>query len=237
MTISEEHLMAYIDGRAPPDVHAAVAAAIAADPSLAARAARQKALAHSVRAAYAPVLDQPVPARLTAVLDAHSRAHFRLGSARGWLGAGAIGAGLAASFAFGLLVSGPRAPQSDLIADASGLRAGAVLAQALDQQASGDAEDGVRIVMTAPAQVGGYCRAFIAERAAKALEGVACTEGAAGWRIVALQDNSSGAPVGAYRPAAGALSAATLNALEARRTGDPLGADEEQRALRRGLRK
>ncbi|MFN3843995.1 MAG: zf-HC2 domain-containing protein, partial [Rehaibacterium terrae] len=63
MRISDERLMAYVDGELDAAQAAQVEAAIAADPALAAAVARQRRLRERLRAAFDPVLDQPVPER------------------------------------------------------------------------------------------------------------------------------------------------------------------------------
>ncbi|MTW05150.1 anti-sigma factor family protein, partial [Pseudoduganella ginsengisoli] len=66
MSFSEETLMAYADGELAPPEREQVERAMQGDPELAARVARHQALRSDVFAAFAPVLDEPVPARLAA---------------------------------------------------------------------------------------------------------------------------------------------------------------------------
>src|SRR5947209_480105 len=73
-----ERLMAYVDGELSPADRARFEAELAADPALAAEAARHRALASKVSGAYAPVLDEPIPPQLLAVAAAaNDRAPLR----------------------------------------------------------------------------------------------------------------------------------------------------------------
>lgn len=73
----DERLIAYVDGELDDAEQATFSAEMAADPALAERVAQQLALRERVRAAYAPVLDEPVPERLLAVLRGDVRAELR----------------------------------------------------------------------------------------------------------------------------------------------------------------
>lgn len=64
--ISQETLYAYVDNELDPARTAQVEAAMAADPELASMIEEQRALRALLGSAYAPVLDEPMPARLTA---------------------------------------------------------------------------------------------------------------------------------------------------------------------------
>lgn len=69
-------VMAYVDGELPPQDAAAFDARLALEPALAAAVARERALRASLQSAYAPVLDEPMPAGLLdllAIPDAAAR--------------------------------------------------------------------------------------------------------------------------------------------------------------------
>lgn len=68
MRFSDETLMAYADGELGEPERSAVEAAERADPAVAASIARHRALRANVFAAFAGVLDEPVPARLQATV-------------------------------------------------------------------------------------------------------------------------------------------------------------------------
>ena len=64
MSIPDEKLMAYADGELDAVERAQVEAAIGADPSLARRVEKHRALRSKVSSAFNSVLDEPVPERL-----------------------------------------------------------------------------------------------------------------------------------------------------------------------------
>ncbi len=66
MTISDEQLMAYVDGELDADARAQIEAAMVSDAELARRVARQQRLREKLRAAFDEVLREPVPDRLLA---------------------------------------------------------------------------------------------------------------------------------------------------------------------------
>ena len=61
-------VMAYVDGELPPEDVAAFDARLALEPALAGAVARERALRASLRSAYAPVLDEPLPPGLLDLL-------------------------------------------------------------------------------------------------------------------------------------------------------------------------
>jgi anti-sigma factor RsiW len=67
--IREEDLHAFIDGELPPDRTGMVAAALKADPTLAARVAAFAADKAALRAAFQPIGQQPVPASWVALIE------------------------------------------------------------------------------------------------------------------------------------------------------------------------
>ena len=64
MTISDELLMAYVDGELDTQARSEVERAIESDPEVARRVSRQRALRDRLRAAFDGVLSEPVPDRL-----------------------------------------------------------------------------------------------------------------------------------------------------------------------------
>lgn len=99
-SIDEQELHAYADGRLAADRDAAVRAWLDAHPDDAARVSAWQTINHELSDAYAPVLDEVVPARLAAAARApRSRPIWRgfalaasfaaLGLAAGWLARGA----------------------------------------------------------------------------------------------------------------------------------------------------
>src|ERR1700757_2691877 len=121
MTFSDETLNAYVDGELDAATRAALEAALATDPQLAPRIARQRALRGQVRAASAPVLAEPVPERLLAsVRGAPARAgnvvafQARPRPRWSWPQWGAMAASLIVGVLLGPLLLRPSAPQAPL---------------------------------------------------------------------------------------------------------------------------
>ena len=73
MKTSETQWMAYVDGELDAAGIAEVEAAMHEDPEFAAMVRAQQALRAHLQAAWAPVLDEPVPDRLAGVLRAPPR--------------------------------------------------------------------------------------------------------------------------------------------------------------------
>ena len=89
----EEDLHAYVDGQLDPARREAVAAWLAAHPAEAARVAAWEEQKHLLRAAYEPVLTEPVPELLQAAARPPARASrqkFAYAAAAGWLVLGAL---------------------------------------------------------------------------------------------------------------------------------------------------
>jgi len=242
---SDEELMAYADGQLAGERRAPLAAAIAADAALRQRVEALAAQRRRVAAAFADVLDEPVPQRLSALLSAtpapavvtdlaaerERRAARKPGLS--WAHWGGMAASVALGVVLGLqLGSRSGGAGSDaLLSEAGGqVVAGARLAQALDTQVGAEAtagDAGVTVQLTFVAKDGRYCRTFSAERVA----GLACRD-AAQWAVqttVAAEGAASGAAAG-MRQAASALPRAVLEAVDARIEGVALTVEQEHAA-------
>ena len=161
MTVTDAMLMAYVDGELSPDDGARIDAAAAADPALAARLARHRLLAGGLRGAFAEVADEPVPERLTALLDGGKVVNLDAARARrmtpAWGRWGTLAAGVAAGVIVGLTV--PRGPAPMVGTD---MRAHGQLASALDSQLASAPARGalVRVGLSFRARDNRYCRTF-----------------------------------------------------------------------------
>lgn len=234
MSVTPEELAAYADGQLEGAELARVEAAIAADPALAAEVAAHRQLKARLAAHFAPILDEPVPERLGALLSgngggaevvdfaaaAQRRDARRAPPQRGWLRY--VGPALAASLVLGLFIAQPGGAPGG---------AGAELAAALDSQPAGAAPgpDGVRVVMTFARADGTLCRGF----AAPGGSGVACRAGA-GWKLERSLPGASAQNTD-YRQAAsedGELMAAIQDLAAA----PPLDPAAERAAMARGWR-
>lgn len=199
---------------------------------------------------YDPVLDEPVPERLSALFAAHAApaapaaspaAPIDLDAERrrrrgGWMAWG----GMAASLALGVLIGAKGlAPGGDLerAADGAWVARGG-LAQALDDQVSGVAvtPGATRVGMSFLSRGGQYCRAFVVDASAASAgsAGLACRDGDA-WRvrqIVAMASPSAAS--GAFRTAASPWPETLLDDIDDLREGDTLSPDAERVAISRG---
>jgi anti-sigma factor RsiW len=91
MSVSEEELQAYVDGLLDSARAAEIEARLAANPEAAERAQAYRAQNRALRAMFEPVLDEPVPARLTETLRRPRRTlPLRAAAALAWLAVGAV---------------------------------------------------------------------------------------------------------------------------------------------------
>jgi len=237
MTVSNEELMAYVDGELNAARAESLRQAIAASADLARRVADQQALRDRLRHAFDRTLNEPVPARLTdlasrdRVIDLASAARRRP-VRNAWLGGLALAAGVVLGVALGPALMKLAREQPDIIASGGDVAAGGALADALSQRLASEqsASDPVRLGVSFLAKTGEYCRTFIARRGDAALAGMACRQGAA-WRVDALQSVTivPGASDG-YRQAATSLPPLILRAAEESMAGDALDAVGEAEA-------
>ncbi len=235
MKFSDETLMAYADGELDAAERAEIERALDADPTLADRVAQHQALRSDVFAAFAPILNEPVPPALSAAALPGKVAD--LGAARAarttprrwsWPEWGAIAATLAVGVLTGSMIGGAGGGAVAVAQGADGkLVAQGQLATALSQQLA--ASDGpVRIGVSFAAKDGVLCRSFIANGTA----GLACRNGKE-WQVPVMAE-AAGAAAGDYRQAGSAMPAAVLDAIDARIAGQALDAKSEQDAVQRG---
>ncbi|WP_440984655.1 anti-sigma factor family protein [Xanthomonas sontii] len=257
-TIDALTLQAYADGELDAAQAAQVEAALRSDPQLAQALERLRSLQARLRAGFAPVLDEAVPARLLAAARArptgapdqdtavaarpaspvHATAQasrptpLRPRARRRW----ALPAALAAALLLGLWIAQRQLPQGDAhgptVAATQGSVAEGALAQALTQQLSGQSQGSVRIGLSFRDRDGHYCRTFAMPRASA---GLACQRDGA-WRVELLVPAGENNDGGGMRMAASPMPAAVLQAVDARIAGEALDADGEQRARARGWR-
>jgi hypothetical protein len=171
MTVTREELAAFADGELGEPRRSQVAAEVAQDEALAAEVERHRALKAQLGAHFAPMLDQPVPDRLTSLFGGGETKIADLNAARqkreagfriprwGWI----AGPALAASLALAVVLPGGGAPDG---------YAGTELAAVLDERLVAEQAPGeeVRVLLSFRDEAGAYCRAFSgAERS-----GIAC---------------------------------------------------------------
>jgi hypothetical protein len=239
MTYSDETLMAYADGELAPAERAAIEQAMQADPAIAEAVARHRALRQDIAAAFAGILDEPVPARLqppaaAPVLSLDAARAARAAQAAppptrrrwSWPEWGALAAMLMVGVLVGKVV--PQGAQPAIAGNGNQVVAQGELASALDRQVGGKDAGAVRVGVSFAARDGGYCRSFVMGTSA----GLACREGGQ-WRIPVMAETGAEAQ-GAYRQAGTELPPAVLDAIDARIAGKPLDAAGEEAARMRG---
>jgi negative regulator of sigma E activity len=257
MSVPQARLLAYVDGELDANAAAEVEAALARDPEAQAFVQRERLLRRRLQAAFAPVLDEPVPERLSALLaetaaaptvvDLQAERERRrppppAPAAPAPRTAWPMWMGLAASVLLSVGVGfalGQRsgAGAGEMLASADGaLVAGAPLASALATQTSAEAKGAVRVGMSFVSTDGHYCRSFTLN--AQATAGLACEQGGR-WQVQMLARDEAPADNGdsTYRQAASPWPQALLEAIDRRIAGAPLDARGEAEAIRRGWKR
>lgn len=245
MPITDDTLMAYVDGELDESTRAEVQRAIAADAALAERVRRQTALRQRLQGAFAPVLAEPMPERLlraaqapAAAVKVASLAQAREARATrsawfsDWKAWGGIAASVLAGVLIGRQMSGDGA-DSPLAMQSGQLVARGVIGQALSTQLASapNAGAGVQVQLSFVDKSGAYCRTFTTA----GLAGLAC-HGGQGWAVQSLAQVEPGAGAG-LRQAATALPPSILGEVDSRIQGVALDAEGERAALQRGWRR
>lgn len=246
---TDEDLMAYADEQLAGERRAQLAAAMATDAALRQRVDTLAAQRRRVAAAFADVLDEPVPDRLAALLAPPTAAtaappvvnlaaeRERRTAARqpglSWVHWGGMAASVALGVVLGLQMGSRGGAGGDaLLAEVDGrVLAGARLSQALGKQAAGETSaSGVSVQLSFVGKDGHYCRTFSTERMA----GLACRD-ASRWAVQTTVAAETGALAnGDMRQAASALPRAVLEAVDARIDGVTLTAEQERAARDKG---
>lgn len=244
--IDDDILQAYVDGALGAADAARVDAALAQDEALVRRVRQMRALDAQLRAAFDPVLDEPVPARLSALLQPLAApAVVPLAVPEGGRGANPVrrraprrwlmpGAALAASVA--LFVAGLwwwHAGNGMVRMRNGEPYAAGVLDRALGHALASepDARAAVAIGLSFRANDGRICRTFTV-RTPPARAGLACHT-AAGWELPVLGP-AAPAEGGELRQAASDLPPAVQAAVDARLRGNVFDARQERAARAAG---
>jgi anti-sigma factor RsiW len=261
MSFSDETLMAFADGELDSKTRAAIEAAMESDAAVARRVAQHLALRSRVFTAYAPILDEPVPERLSGPFKGAAKPRaaaqvIELAAVRaarmpvkappprhwGWQEWLALGATLVGGVVLGYAgLPGSPAVRADRdsaqaapVASVNGqLTAQGPLAQALSAQlASAQPADAkVKIGVSFRAKGGQFCRSFATDN----LSGLACRDPDDGnaWRLPLVIESGAAQPV---RPADAQMPDAILQAINARIDGQSLDAAAERQAVARRWR-
>ena len=232
MKFDRATIAAYVDGELDLVTVKRIEKAIIEDGNLANEIKNEKALRAHLEGHFAPVLDEPLPDRLTSlVTESVTRVDDRraLKIARWYQPSAMQWGAVAASLVIGLIVGGTALNQeTGYVRDNDGqIVASGELADALDTQLASahGSKPKIRIGISFAVQGGGYCRTF----ESVALDGIACSNGS-DWQ---LRQTLSGKGASEYRQA----SAGTLaEAAAAMMSGEPLDAAEEKAAKDSGWR-
>ena len=221
MSLSDDRLMAYVDGELPPEVAAEVAALAAADPDLTARIERMRRVRALVAGAPRERAAEPQSDR------------DRLRRPVSWPMVGGMAACLAAGLFLGRAPQALRPPEI-LAARGGDMVAGGTLAKALESQlAAGQHDEAVRIGVSFVSRDGRYCRTFRIERSG--LTGLACKE-PTGWVARTAAASPAENSARGARQEASTLPAPVAAAVDQAIKGQPLDAAGEARAKARGWR-
>ena len=239
MTITPEEIAALADGELSGEQADRVAAAIRSDPLLQRQFDAHRLLKQSLAAHFAPMLEQPLPPRLTASLTASEtgsgdpigavidlaevrtrRKHFQNPSTWRW-GGGAIAASLV--LGVGLLtfdnLSAPHQGYADT-------RLASLLDETLVASQSSAADR--KILLSFSNGEGELCRAYLSPPQS----GIACRDDT-GWRI---DETGSGKQDAAAEYRMASSAAVIIEAAQEMAVGNALTAEEEADARRRGWR-
>ncbi len=228
MSVSQDLLIAYVDGELGERERAELEQRIAADVDLRARVEAHRRLRGRLAGAFAATIEEPLPDSLTATLERSASNLVALSQRRRPSPPALRLAALAASIAAGVLIgiALPRSPVAPLDVDADGVYAAGVLERSLDTQLAADEAGAVRIALTFRAQSGEYCRTF--ELVESATAGLACRRGDR-W----LVQTTAATREGEVRMAA---APAVMDAVDAMIDGEPLDAGGERAARERRWR-
>jgi hypothetical protein len=250
MNLSDEVLMAYADGELGEPARSEVERAMRADPAVAARVARHKALRANVYQAFAGLVDDKAPPRadpsaprgnvvdLDAVRAARHQALPELPPRPRWswrqwgLLTGTLLAGVAAGvLGYRALLGGVTVVP--LAAYGGALVAQGALAQALSQRLASVPAQGspVRLGVSFATRDGSYCRSFAVGSSA----GLACRKGEQ-WMIPVLAESEPGT-AGAYRQAGSEMPQVVLDAIDQRIDGAGLDGAAERAAVKKGWKR
>jgi hypothetical protein len=238
--ISDEELMAYVDGELDPSARSRVEAAVAADSALQARVSEQQALRQRLSAHFDSVLAEPLPAALHALpggAASRSAPPSRVRRRWHWQEWSAIAATLVIGVLLGPYVMRSSQPLPFVSAGGRVVAIGG-LERALMAQTSGATEatgsGGTAIGLSFRTNTGEYCRTFAMNPGPA---GLACREWGE-WVVEVLARNPRArqGSAEAYRQAGTAFPAAIREAVEARISGEPLSASEEAAQAARGWR-
>lgn len=237
-TVTDETMMAWLDGELTPDQRDQFEAAIAASPELGLQVARLSRLERMLAPAYADTLKAPIPARFDALLSRPRASAWSLSGVRAALGgmldvrplgmaAAALVVGVVAG---GLMLTSPQTPGFETNSDGS-MIANNAMAVSLASIQSGEvaSQQAVRIKLTVVDENGQFCRQFETSGAS----GLACLEGDK-WKVDTLSPHKAAGGADQYVMAGSETDPAITAALERRGVKRVLDRAEEEAAIAAG---
>lgn len=237
----DEILMAFADGELDEPTRGELERELVADPALRQRVARMRSQRDRLAAAFAPVLDEPMPERLATLLRpaALPPTVADLGPAREqrrrmptWAQWGGIAAGVLVGVLVGAQFDRLAASPGVALRDGKLVADGAIRDALASQLASAPVAGGpVAVQLSFIDKSGAYCRTF----STAAVAGLACRQQDR-WAVQTLV-TAEAAPEGGVRQAASALPRAVLDAVDQRIAGDALDAARERQARDQGWRR
>ena len=246
MNWSDDTLMAYADGELAGPARAEIERVLAADAALRNRVDALRAQRARLAAAFAPVLDEPMPPRLAELLqrdppstvvrlDARRVARVQEnghGRAASWARWGGMAAALLLGVLLGSRLDRPAGDAALGLRDGQ-LVANAALGDALSTQLASAPVAGapVAVQLSFVDRSGAYCRTF----STSTLAGLACRRDGQ-WRVQTLVAADAASATG-VRQAASALPRAVLDAVDRTIAGDALDAQRERAARDAGWRR
>ncbi len=261
MSFSDETLMAFADGELDSKTRAAIEAAMASDAAIARRVAQHLALRNDVFAAFAPILDETVPQRLSnaskdvkkppmvapvielaAVRAARMPPPVPPAQRRwSWPEWGALAATLIVGVLAGhvglptLLGEKDGASDAALTSANGKLIAKGPLAQALSSQLASaqPANATVKIGVSFRSKDGQFCRSFVMHGG---LSGLACHRASDNAWQLPLVAQTTAAQSATYRQAGADIPSAVLQAIDERIEGPSLDVAGESQAIARRWR-
>lgn len=229
MTFDRATIAAYVDGELDLIAAKRIEKAMADDEGLLQAVDQERALRSKLVSHYAPVLDEALPDRLTALLTSNVDDSLTRRRETGEVRRPAIAqwSAMAASLALGLMIGGYAFDRdAGYVSDNGGnMVASGALSDALDTQLAATQAPAatIRIGTSFADQSGSYCRTF----ESTVVDGIACNSGG-DWQ---LRQTVSGEKAMQYRQAsAGALAEAAAAMI----AGEPLDAAQEKAAKDNG---
>lgn len=241
MTITRADIMAYVDGEADTGQSSRIAAAALADPDLARTIAAERALRETLKAHYAPVTEEPLPAQWIEkiraasgqsadVVDLASARERKARDPAPWWRNPWAGAAIAASLVLGLFAGSQWRASAPIEVHGGALVASGDLARSLDTRlaSAGDAAP-FRLLGTFRGSGGKVCRAFSGSEAS----GIACHE-KGGWQLRHVLPGTT--PSATQYRQAGSHDAELMALAQAMAASELFDMTQERDAMARGWR-